>query len=275
MQQRLAGAVRDAARTAFDIPLETVSFQYPPRVELGDLALTAPFDLAKTLRRKPRDIAAELGREAGQRSRASSGPRWPAAGTSTSSSTAAPSSRELHGSSRRAAGAASPAGRVIVEHTSINPNKAAHIGHLRNACLGRHLRPAAPPPGLRGRHPELHRRHRGPGGGRGRGLLHLEKKAPGRGRGDRGALRPLLLGPLREGGRLLRRRPGPQGAPGRDPPRHRGRGPTTPPGWRPTSPPGSSRPTSPRWRGSGSTTTCWPTRATSCTSTSGTGPSSS
>ena len=26
--------------------------------------------------------------------------------------------------------------KVIVEHTSINPNKAAHIGHLRNSCLG-------------------------------------------------------------------------------------------------------------------------------------------
>ncbi len=27
-------------------------------------------------------------------------------------------------------------GKVLVEHTSINPNKAAHIGHLRNAILG-------------------------------------------------------------------------------------------------------------------------------------------
>lgn len=27
-------------------------------------------------------------------------------------------------------------GNAIVEHTSINPNKAAHVGHLRNACLG-------------------------------------------------------------------------------------------------------------------------------------------
>src|SRR5581483_4618681 len=26
--------------------------------------------------------------------------------------------------------------KVIVEHTNINPNKAAHIGHLRNAILG-------------------------------------------------------------------------------------------------------------------------------------------
>lgn len=26
--------------------------------------------------------------------------------------------------------------KIIVEHTNINPNKAAHVGHLRNACLG-------------------------------------------------------------------------------------------------------------------------------------------
>src|SRR5207302_2960181 len=32
--------------------------------------------------------------------------------------------------------AAVPAGKILVEHTSINPNKAAHIGHLRNAILG-------------------------------------------------------------------------------------------------------------------------------------------
>src|SRR5581483_2729450 len=27
-------------------------------------------------------------------------------------------------------------GKILVEHTRINPNKAAHIGHLRNAVLG-------------------------------------------------------------------------------------------------------------------------------------------
>jgi arginyl-tRNA synthetase len=51
IQQRLSGAVRDAARSAFDVDLADVSFQYPPRVELGDLALTAPFDRAKRVRR--------------------------------------------------------------------------------------------------------------------------------------------------------------------------------------------------------------------------------
>ena len=33
-------------------------------------------------------------------------------------------------------GAADVSGKILVEHTSINPNKAAHIGHLRNAILG-------------------------------------------------------------------------------------------------------------------------------------------
>src|SRR5277367_1351431 len=31
---------------------------------------------------------------------------------------------------------AASGGKIIVEHTSINPNKAAHIGHVRNAVLG-------------------------------------------------------------------------------------------------------------------------------------------
>src|SRR5260221_2668472 len=59
-QSRLADAVRSALRTAFDVAPETITFQYPPRVEMGDLALTTPFDLAKTLRRKPREIAERL-----------------------------------------------------------------------------------------------------------------------------------------------------------------------------------------------------------------------
>ena len=36
----------------------------------------------------------------------------------------------------QAPAAAIPPGKVLVEHSSINPNKAAHIGHLRNAILG-------------------------------------------------------------------------------------------------------------------------------------------
>src|SRR5258708_26232682 len=60
LQSRLAQLVRAAAREAFDVGLPTIAFQYPPKIALGDLALTAPFDLAKTLKRKPRDIAERL-----------------------------------------------------------------------------------------------------------------------------------------------------------------------------------------------------------------------
>jgi len=134
-QQRLEGAVRDAVRRAFDTPLETVAFQYPPRVELGDLALTAPFDLARTLRRKPRDIAQPLAEALGsapgvKRAEVAGG------GYVNLFLDRGAFARELHGSLVAGTMKATDRGRVIVEHTSINPNKAAHIGHLRNAVLG-------------------------------------------------------------------------------------------------------------------------------------------
>jgi arginyl-tRNA synthetase len=135
LQQRLAGAVRDAVRGAFDIPLETVTFQYPPRVELGDLALTAPFDLARTLRRKPRDIATPLARDLagapGVRRAEVAGGGYVNLFLDRSTLV-----RELYTSLTSPRPASGERGHVIVEHTSINPNKAAHIGHLRNACLG-------------------------------------------------------------------------------------------------------------------------------------------
>src|SRR6188474_317483 len=63
VHSQLGEAVRAAALSAFDAGLASVAFQYPPRAELGDLALTAPFDLAKTLGKKPREIAERLAAE--------------------------------------------------------------------------------------------------------------------------------------------------------------------------------------------------------------------
>jgi arginyl-tRNA synthetase len=135
IQQGLVTAVRDAIRAAFGIELEAVTFQYPPRVELGDLALTAAFDLARTLRRKPREIADQLAQGLG----ASPGVRRAevaGGGYVNLFLDRGPFAARLH--ETLAAGRPAPPrpGPVIVEHTSINPNKAAHIGHLRNACLG-------------------------------------------------------------------------------------------------------------------------------------------
>ncbi len=135
VHSQLGEAVRAAARAAFDADLAAVSFQYPPRAELGDLALTAPFDLAKTLRRKPREIAerlaAELSRAPGVRKAEVAG-----GGYVNVFLDRAPFARDVYDWVADPAPAARLPGHVIVEHTSINPNKAAHIGHLRNSILG-------------------------------------------------------------------------------------------------------------------------------------------
>ena len=135
VHSQLGEAVRAAARAAFDAELASVAFQYPPRAELGDLALTAPFDLAKTVRRKPRDIAerlaAELAKAPGVRKADVAG-----GGYVNIFLDRAPFARDVSEWATDPAPTAPVPGHVIVEHTSINPNKAAHIGHLRNAILG-------------------------------------------------------------------------------------------------------------------------------------------
>jgi arginyl-tRNA synthetase len=135
LQLRLGEAVRGAAKATFGADLPVVSFQYPPRLELGDLASTAPFDLAKTLRRKPRDIAEAL---AAELARAPLVRKAEAAGGGYVNLflDRGRVAREIHEHLVRPGPAPSPEGRTIVEHTSINPNKAAHIGHLRNSILG-------------------------------------------------------------------------------------------------------------------------------------------
>jgi arginyl-tRNA synthetase len=135
LQSRLADAVRSGVRRLYDTEPGPISFQYPPRIELGDLAITTPFDLARTLRRKPRELAAELAAELatldGIRKAEVAG-----AGYVNLFLHRDAVARELHRSLGAGPGAAGQPGTVIVEHTSINPNKAAHIGHLRNAVLG-------------------------------------------------------------------------------------------------------------------------------------------
>jgi arginyl-tRNA synthetase len=135
LQTRLATAIQASVHDAFGTLLPSVTFQYPPRVELGDLALTAPFDLARTLHRKPREIAERLATalaaQPGIRKAEVAG-----GGYLNLFLERAPLAREIHRALSDGAPAQAQPGRVIVEHTSINPNKAAHVGHIRNATLG-------------------------------------------------------------------------------------------------------------------------------------------
>jgi arginyl-tRNA synthetase len=135
LQERLAAAVQAAVRAAYGKELPAVNFEYPPRLELGDIALTAAFDLARVARRPPREIAQRLATELA----AAPGVRRvevAGGGYLNLFLSRGAFARELAGRLRRPAPAPAVPGRVIVEHTSINPNKAAHIGHLRNAALG-------------------------------------------------------------------------------------------------------------------------------------------
>jgi arginyl-tRNA synthetase len=114
--------------------IPTLALDYPPSRDLGDLGTPVAFELARRLRKAPRAIAQEIAGAFGSLD----GVREVAA---------APNGYlniYLHRSdfliSRLAPSSVAPsrldAGKAIVEHTAINPNKAAHIGHLRNSALG-------------------------------------------------------------------------------------------------------------------------------------------
>ena len=134
-RSRLIDAFGDLVRSTLGVELASLAFEYPKKVELGDLALTAAFDLARTLRRKPREIAQDLlpgvsSLPGVKRAEIAGG------GYINLFLERAAFARRLHASLVAAAPPEAVPGHVIVEHTSINPNKAAHIGHLRNAVLG-------------------------------------------------------------------------------------------------------------------------------------------
>lgn len=118
----------------YGITLDRLTVSSPPKTEMGDLAFPFPFELAKSLRKPPRQIAQEVAAAVPAIPEVS---RFEAAGGGyVNVFYSRPAFfRELYRWVRSPFPA--PDGeKVIVEHTNINPNKAAHIGHLRNAALG-------------------------------------------------------------------------------------------------------------------------------------------
>src|SRR5207253_10879831 len=99
-------------------------------VEFGELATPIPFELARQLKRAPRAIAEELVAKVGKIDGID---RMEVAGAGYINFYL---DRAAAVRASRLRGFPSDDGKVIVEHTNINPNKAAHIGHLRNAAIG-------------------------------------------------------------------------------------------------------------------------------------------
>ncbi|MGB0102742.1 MAG: arginine--tRNA ligase, partial [Candidatus Sulfotelmatobacter sp.] len=133
LEHVLAGRIAEFLRHRYpDATLPEVVIEQPPKVELGDFAIPL-FPFAKPLRTAPLKLAEAI--------RASIGPIEGIAEMQV----APPGYLNVKISRAWLAAAlaadqkplvAIPAGKILVEHTSINPNKAAHIGHLRNAILG-------------------------------------------------------------------------------------------------------------------------------------------
>jgi len=134
VQRQVQEAVADAIRRQFgvaDVP--PVGVEVPPSRALGDLAVTVAFQLARTLRKAPRaiaqDLAAALGNLPGI-ARVAAAPNGYLNLYLDRRAYALPRvRREVHAETIVGE-------KTVVEHTAINPNKAAHIGHLRNATLG-------------------------------------------------------------------------------------------------------------------------------------------
>ncbi|HYC60268.1 MAG TPA: arginine--tRNA ligase [Thermoanaerobaculia bacterium] len=131
--EQLTETLKSRTLALFGHPVERVVLQTPPKLNMGDLATPIALELAKALKRKPREIAEQL----------SSGMELPALVASVSVEGAGYLNFRFDRGAftaehfRRVMLPPPPSGeRVIVEHTNINPNKAAHIGHLRNAVLG-------------------------------------------------------------------------------------------------------------------------------------------
>ncbi|MFI5088076.1 MAG: arginine--tRNA ligase [Terriglobales bacterium] len=131
-QKRLAERVRAFLHEKYQLDLPMIVVEQPPSTQFGEYALPLSFELAKKLRKAPRKIAEEivagLDDVPGFEKLEVAGAGYINARVNRGELAAA-----LAGGPEAAPGIP---GKILVEHTSINPNKAAHIGHLRNAVLG-------------------------------------------------------------------------------------------------------------------------------------------
>ena len=132
----LAEAISRAVASAFEIaPPGDLVLERPANPAHGDYSTTVAFDLAKALRRPPRDIARRIADTIALPPGIAEA-RVEGAGYVNFRLDRPAFVARFFAEDETAAPAAGAAEKVIVEHTNINPNKAAHIGHLRNAVLG-------------------------------------------------------------------------------------------------------------------------------------------
>jgi arginyl-tRNA synthetase len=133
LERRLAQHIRDFLRRAYKIELERIVIEQPPNVQFGEYALPLAFELAKKLRKAPRKIAEEIAAGIGA---VEGFDKFEVAAAGYINARVNRAALALALAKDEEPKTDVPSGKILVEHSSINPNKAAHIGHLRNAILG-------------------------------------------------------------------------------------------------------------------------------------------
>ncbi len=132
LEKRVQQAFESHIAVRYGIPAQ-VAIEQPKQPEFGELAVPVAFQLAKQLRQAPKKIAQELVSEIGAVEGVAAMEVAGAGYINIRFDRAVYGSSLLEG---RGEAPTSTAEKIIVEHTNINPNKAAHIGHLRNTALG-------------------------------------------------------------------------------------------------------------------------------------------
>ncbi len=137
LQQRLIARLKAVLGEQFNLNVSELdpavfAVEQPPDLAFGEYALPAALKLARALRKSPKVIAEEI---AAALTPLEGFTRFEVAGAGYINARLDRASlmktlAAYHQKPRTSID------NVLVEHTSINPNKAAHIGHLRNAILG-------------------------------------------------------------------------------------------------------------------------------------------
>ncbi|HYV13983.1 MAG TPA: arginine--tRNA ligase, partial [Pyrinomonadaceae bacterium] len=141
LQQKLKDRIRSAAREMFGVEVQQPAAEAPPRPDLGDLAFPVSFELAKLIKQatgekqNPRAIAEKLKSQLEDIEEVSR-VEIAGAGYINVFYDRAKLLALFAGPSKSSDTQDIDRPKKMVEHTSINPNKAAHIGHVRNAVLG-------------------------------------------------------------------------------------------------------------------------------------------
>ena len=132
LKQTVLDRIEQLLRDKYDVTIANIATEQPPNLSLGEIASPVAFELAKRLRKAPRAIATELAAELSGIEGVATVEVAGAGYLNVKLDRAVAVKRIAAGDHADVGGD----GLRLVEHTSINPNKAAHVGHLRNAILG-------------------------------------------------------------------------------------------------------------------------------------------